>query len=152
MFDLNGAYQLAGADKQLIEAALVLGEWLDCQPEVSESQRSAIREVLNCLRVLPRAARLDFVGCFGFLYVLDDPEWCGAHCGSWCVSFTRGVFEIFSCGNEDLGEFGWEVLPGKTPFHEGNFADWISQVQAARSLSVPECSFVIEASATLVPD
>jgi len=146
-------YDIRPEDHPLIDTAVQFGEWLGCQPEVTEEQQRAIAQMLAFLRNLPAPEPAGLVGEFGFEFRLNDPAWAGAHCGSWCVSVCRGMFEIFSCGHPELEDFFWETQLGWPNSSDlAGLERWIAQVKKPRSLALPHCSFVIQASASRVED
>lgn len=139
-------YEIHSEDAPLLEAAICLGEWLGVQPEVTEDQQRAIRQMLSFLRNLPELPARGFAGDFGFSLVLDDPVYAGAHCGSWSVSVCGECLEIFSCGHDSLENFEWELTGTQmNRNHRCSMHEWIAQVTNPRGNFAPGCSFVIHA-------
>jgi len=58
-------YEIRPEDRPLINAAVQFGEWLGCQPEVTEQQQHAIAQMLAFLGNLPAPEPVGWAGEFG---------------------------------------------------------------------------------------
>ena len=145
--DKTSPYDLRPDEKELIEAAIGLADWLAARPDVNREQLNAIAEMRNFLRNLPAPPAPGLNGEIGYRFELTDnvPE--RGHFGSWCVSVCRAMFEIFHVGADDTDEFEWLLCPGETNRNSLSKArEWIEQVADPMRLLPPGQKLVIEAS------
>lgn len=143
--DKISLYDIRPEDGPLINAAIGLGEWLAKQPEAAESQRFAIFKVLAFLRNLPNPPPPGLHGEFGFEFYFDDESEDGNDFASWSVGVCRGMFEIFSCGLNNLPEFSWVLCPGDENSNDlKRSVYWIRQVLDPRALVPLDRQLLIE--------